>query len=946
MQSILPMTAFLFAICFSCVRASADDTRRLDFFESRIRPVLSKHCYRCHSVEAEKSKGGLLLDSRTGWQVGGDSGPAIIPLKPEESLIIQAISHGGETSEMPPDGRLPEKVVEDFKTWIADGAVDPRQGQQPTTSESLDVEAGRQFWSFQPRKTTFDQSSIDEFVGPEAATAPPEQLVRRLFLDLIGLPPTPQEHQAFERLYLDQSPAEAVHVFSERLLARKGFGEKWARHWMDVVRYADSNGGDFNLTFPESWRYRNYLIDAFNNDMPYDQFIREQIAGDLLPASGIEEKNRQMVATGFLMVAPKMLTERNKPKMHLDIADEQVDTIGRGILGLTLGCARCHDHKFDPIPTSDYYALLGILHSTRTADGILMGNVNVSGWKETELKVDAQTRKLLTDHATQKTGIEKELKQKKKEQEQLQATGTVVVDDPAAEKTGPWRKSTLRPNHIGAHYLATDKNKGPYSIKWKAQLPRSGEYEVRVSFGGGNGLAKKAPYTVHHAGGETLVIIDQSVKPTINGLWYPIGKFTFSSQQADQTPDPAPDPEAEESVYAEIELSDRDAAGFVIADAIQIVPADTPRGDDANPGDTLLAEIRRLEDRLKTLNANKPEIPKAMVAADHSGERLGDLHIRIRGETRNLGSLAPRGFLQVASRSNAPALSIPADQSGRVQLAQWLTDPDQPLTSRVMVNRIWQQFFGRGIVATTDNFGRRGATPTHPELLDFLAGNFINDGWSVKSLIRKIVRSRTYQQDSQVVSSSDPDNRFLRRQNCRPAAAETIRDSMLAIAGELDRKQQNSAVESLGMYAIETSGKRDPSLARTGDLRQRSIYMPIIRGALPPSLAVFDLPNPDLVTGTRSGTTVPTQALFMLNSKLVQDMSHAMSLRVCSDHQQADPLIMDLYQRILIRRADPDDIANANAYILGLTRDGKTRQQAVASFVQILFSSTEFRFVE
>ena len=942
MQHILLTTAALFTSCFTSALATADDTKRLEFFESRIRPILAKHCYRCHSVEAKKSKGGLLLDSRTGWQVGGDSGPAVIPLKPEESLIVQAINHGGESSEMPPDGRLPEKVVEDFRTWIAAGAVDPRHGQQPRTTERLDVDAGRQFWSFQPQKTSFDQSSIDEFVGPEAATAPPDKLARRLFLDLIGLPPTPEEHQAFVRLYVDQSPAEAVHLFSEKLLARKDFGEKWARHWMDIVRYADSNGGDFNLTFPESWRYRNYLIDAFNNDMPYDQFIREQIAGDLLPASEIEEKNRQMVATGFLMVAPKMLTERNKPKMHLDIADEQVDTIGRAILGLTLGCARCHDHKFDPIPTSDYYALLGILHSTRTADGILMGNVNVSGWKETDLKVDAQTRKLLADHATQKAGIEKELKQKKKEQEQLQETGTVIIDDPAAEKTGPWRKSTLRPNHIGAHYLATDRNNGPYSIKWKTQLPKSGEYEVRVSFGGGNGLAKKAPYIVRHAGGETLVIIDQSVEPTINGLWYPIGKFTFSSQHADK----APDPETEDSVYAEIELSDQDADGFVIADAIQIVPADTPRGDHANQSETLLAGIKRLEDELKTLNANKPEIPKAMVAADHSGERLGDLHIRIRGETKNLGSIAPRGFLQVTTRSNTNASSIPADQSGRIQLAQWLTDPDQPLTSRVMVNRIWQQFFGRGIVTTTDNFGRRGATPTHPELLDFLAGNFINNGWSMKSLIRNIVRSQTYQQDSQVVSSSDPDNRFLRRQNCRPATAETIRDSMLAIAGELDRKQKTSAVESLGMYAIETSGKRDPSLAKTGDLRQRSIYMPIIRGAIPPSLAVFDLPNPDLVTGTRAGTTVPTQALFMMNSTFVQDMSHAMSLRVCTDHEEAEPLIMDLYQRILIRRPDHDDLTNANEYILGLTRDGKTRQQAVASFVQILFSSTEFRFVE
>ena len=930
--------------CVACAFASADEAGQLEFFESKIRPVLVKHCYRCHSTKAGKSKGGLLLDSRHGWQVGGDSGPAIIPYKPQESLILLAINQSGESSAMPPDDRLSEAVVKDFEAWIMAGAIDPRDGHKPPPVKRMDIAAGKQFWSFQPLQNSFDHASIDGFIQPHASVAAAHTLARRLYLDLIGLPPDTDEQQEFGRIYSENSPAKAVEIFTNRLLSRKEFGEKWARHWMDIARYADSNGGDFNLTFPESWRYRNYLIDAFNHDMPYDQFIREQIAGDLLPASGTEERNRQMIATGFLMVAPKMLTERNKAKMHLDIADEQVDTIGRAILGLTLGCARCHDHKFDPIPTADYYAMLGILHSTRTADGILMGNVNVSGWKETELQVDAKTRRVLKQHQDRITNIEKELKRKREKLKKLQTKDAVTVDDPKAEIMGMWRKSTFRPNHIGSHYLVADKGiKEALSISWNILLPKPGQYEVRVSFGGGAGLEKKAPYVITHAKGQTELLIDQTLKPSIDGLWYPLGTFNFATGTIDNVADS----KTSGSAYATVRLSNRGTTAPVIADAIQLVPIETlQNSDQVQTSKPLLDEIKRLQAELESLEKSVPKIEKAMVAADHSGERLGDTHIRIRGEPDNRGLKVPRGFLQAASSTDASKPDIPKHQSGRIELANWLTNPENPLTSRVMANRIWQQFFGRGIVSSTDNFGVRGARPTHPELLDFLATEFMNQGWSVKSLIRKIVQSKTYQQSSFVVSSSDPENRSLRRQNCRPASAETLRDSILAIAGELNREPQKSAVGSLGMYAIATSGKRDPSLSKTGELRHRSVYMPVIRGAVPPSLAIFDLPNPDLVTGTRSETTVPAQALFMMNSQFIRDISKAMAAAVCAEHNDLDVLIGELYQRILIRSADQDDITQAEKYITGLIRDGKSKQAAVASFVQAMFSSTEFRFID
>jgi hypothetical protein len=922
--------------------AVPEQAAKLEFFESKIRPMFVKYCYECHSAESGKTKGGLLLDSRAGWQVGGESGPAIIPGKSDESLLIKAINRSGLTPEMPPKTNLPSRVINDVRQWIADGAADPREGEAPVhKKETIDIEEGRKFWSFQPRRKFSGNRSIDDFVKPQAPLAPADKLARRLFLDLIGLPPTPDERREFLRLYEEKSPARAVDSLMDKLMARREFGEKWARHWLDVARYADSNGGDFNLTFSESWRYRNYVIDAFNSDMPYDQFLREQIAGDLLPFDTPEQRNRQLIATGFLMISPKMLTERNKPKMHLDIADEQVDVIGRGIMGLTLGCARCHDHKFDPMPTTDYYAMAGILHSTRTADGILMNNVNVTGWKETELAMDEKTRTLADEYRGKVDQLEKQLESlKKKAKEASPKPIGIIVDDLEAERTGPWRKSTLRTNHVGAHYLATDKGKGPYSIKWKATLPKPGEYEVRVSFGGGSGLAKTVPYLIRHAEGETRLIIDQTPKPTIRGLWFPIGRFTF----VPAAPDPKTDP-----AMAEVSLTDKKANGAVIADAVQFVHVDDLEKEAKMPEPALFTERKKLENKLKKLKEKAPRAPKAMAMAakDLANKRFGDMRVRIRGESANLGPNAPRGFLQVASYAGAPKAVIPEGQSGRVQLADWLTHPNHPLTARVMANRIWQQLFGRGIVATSDNFGTLGAMPSHPELLDHLADQLIEDGWSVKALIREIIRSQTYQQIARTASENDPDNLFVRHQNRRPAPAETIRDSILAIAGELDRKPRNSVVTQLGKFAIETSGKRHASLGQTGKLRQRSIYMPIVRGAVPPSLALFDLPNPDLVTGTRATTTVPTQALFMLNSPFVREMAQFLGVRMEKDDPSNEEVIHELYERILIRDADSRDLQMGMSYLARLMKeDGKSRQDAVASFAQVLFSSTEFRFIE
>ena len=533
-------------------------------------------------------------------------------------------------------------------------------------------------------------------------------------------------------------------------------------------------------------------------------------------------------------------------------------------------------------------------------------------------------------HDARVAELESTIEQKKQLKNASPESVGIVVDDTAAKLTGPWRKSTLRPNHIGDNYLATDKGRGPYSIRWKATLPKPGKYEVRVSFGGGGGLARKAPYLVRHAEGEARLVINQTVKPTIRGLWFPLGQFTFGTDG---------------NSVAEVLLTDKDAGGAVIADAVQFVHVDD-LSKDAKTGTPLSTEIKTLETELRKLKDNAIRIPKAMAAKDHDNERLGDLRIRIRGETQNLGADARRGFLQVVNTVSNIA-TIPDGESGRLQLADWLTHADHPLTARVMVNRIWQQLFGQGIVATSDNFGTRGVKPAHPELLDYLAEKFVTSGWSVKTLIREITASQTYQQSVQAPSNDDPDNLLLRSQNRRPAPAETLRDSMLAIAGELDLEPRESVVEQFGMYAIATSGKRHQSLGQTGQLRQRSIYMPVVRGAVPPSLAIFDLPNPDLVTGRRAATTVPAQALFMMNSPFVRDMAQALSSQVVKMEVSDEQILQELYQRVLIREADSDDMEMGMAYISRLmNEDSKSRQEAIASFVQILFSSTEFRFIE
>ncbi|MCH8829377.1 MAG: DUF1549 domain-containing protein, partial [Planctomycetes bacterium] len=595
------------------------------FFEKRIRPVLVKNCYECHSRTAKRIRGGLLVDTRAGLRKGGESGPAVVPKNIKKSLLIGAIKH--ENFEMPPKGRLPKNVVADFVKWVNDGAPDPREGKAtPAKKNVINIEQGRKFWAFQPVKSPlppqvknakWPRSAIDRFVLHRleqrgltpVIDADRRTLIRRLTFDLTGLPPSIAEIATF----LADKSESAFERVVDRLLASPHFGEHWGRHWLDVARYADSNGGDINLTFRNAWRYRDYVIRSFNADKPFNRFIVEHLAGDLMDSAtqnNIEsnaQRNRRadrLIATGFLVLGPKMLSERDKEKLRMDVIDEQIDTIGRTFLGLTLGCARCHDHKFDPISTREYYALAGIFRSTVTVQGIRMNNVNVSGWIERPLPVSAARKMELAAYQTQLDRLSRKIatvnaKLGRSKTSTVVAAAKlpgIVVDDVDAKLVGNWKKSVFQKRYVGAGYVHDEKKeKGKKSITFTPNLPTAGKYEVRIAYAGGNGRARKVPVEVQSADGMKTVYVDQFRQPRIGGLFHSLGTFRFAVGR-----------------NGFVRISNKGTSEFVIADAVQFLRADGTSTAKAHRGDqvhTASLEKQRAElmHRLADLKKQAPK---------------------------------------------------------------------------------------------------------------------------------------------------------------------------------------------------------------------------------------------------------------------------------------------------------------------------------------------------
>lgn len=931
-------------------------TPEMAFFEAEVRPLLQEHCYSCHSEDSGKRKGGLWLDRREGWQVGGDAGPSIVPGDVEKSLLIQTIRYGDSNLQMPPKTKLPAEAIGVLEKWVAMGAPDPRDAAMAgaVRKDAIDFEKARQGWAFRPLEPVEAPRSepvewawtpVDRFLErgyheggvQPAPDADPAELIRRASYDLTGLPPTREQVEAF----VSDPTRERFAAFVDELLSRPSFGEKWGRHWLDVARYSDSNGGDRNFTFYQAWRYRNWVIDSFNRDLSYYDFVRAQLAGDLLEAKTPEEKAGGLIGSTFLALGPKMLTERDKEKLWMDTADEQIDTMGRAFLGLTLGCARCHDHKFDPVSQEDYYAVAGIFRSTEVVTGTRNGCVNVASWIERPLPIGGEieeevTRKVKRLELAMRLTVEKGFKKKaggKMTAMNLPLAG-VLYDDSDAELVGEWKTSTLFSHRVGPGYVHDNKEgKGEKRVIFRGSLPESGVYEVRVAYSADDRRSPRVPVRIlgkarHEA------ILDQTKAPSIAGLFEPIGRFEFEKG-------------GECRVIIETGgTEDR----FVIVDAVQFIAVkDIEREQEAidsmDPEDfdpLLTMSEGELKKTLEGLINDLKDDPVVMAPRDAADS--DDTHLRVRGEVGQLGPKVPRNFLTVLHPGEAPRIA--EGESGRRELAEWITAPENALLNRVVVNRVWHHLFGRGIVETVDNFGRLGSGPTHPDLLESLAFSFRKDGGSFKKLIRELILTRAYQLDSDDAAGQekDPSNRWFARQNHRRLTAEEIRDSALFLAGELD---PTPAEATASPYGVDLDKPMD-----FGKSRKRTVYLPVARNNPATELAVFDAANPDLVSGRRPQTTVPTQALYLLNSDFIHARAAklgALAVEFASAKGVPGSEVDWLYETLLGRSPNPVERERGLGLIADLSggaEDPSLLSAAAGDLAHVLLASTEFLYLD
>jgi hypothetical protein len=831
---------------------------------------------------------------------------------------------------------------------------------------------GQRFWAYQPPKKAsppqtrnrhWPRNDIDRFILAKleakditpVADADKRTLARRAYYDLTGLAPSPEEMDEFA----NDLTADAFARLVDRLLASPHFGERWGRHWLDVARFGESvtlRG----FVFKEAWRYRDYVIDAFNSDLPYDRFIREQVAGDLMPSSTPEDRRRQIIATTFLALGNTNLEEQDKAQLRMDVVDEQLDTIGKAFLGQTIGCARCHDHKFDPIPTRDYYAMAGILRSTKT-----LVHANVSTWIELPLPVSEEQEEFFKRYETAVATLEAALKSAKESVVKLATvpgnspsaqTGPlptrdlpgVVVDDAEAKRVGEWRQSQYSGRYIGDGYVHDlDAGKGEKTLTFHPELLKAGRYEVRLAYVPSSNRAAEVPVTILSADGETTVHVNQQLPPPIDGRFISLGKHRF-----------------EQNGQGFVLISNQGTKGHVIADAVQFIPLELPEAPPASVGkispihsgtaEKLAAakmasdEVKRLEAALKKLVESGPKRPMAMSVKEE--EEIGDAQIHIRGSVHTLGQKARRGFLQAATLDAPPV--VPDKESGRRELGEWLSGPSNPLTARIMVNRVWHWLFGAGLVRTTDNFGAMGETPSHPELLDYLAIRFIEEGWSVKKLIRQLMLTHTYQlgsasapeqgesvqNDRPLRNDVDPENRLLWRMNRRRLDAECIRDTILLVSGQLKFDRGGSAIQAgvSADYGYQYSDTR------------RSVYVPVLRNALPELFEVFDFADPSMVAGCRNFSTVAPQALYLLNHPFMAEQAQYAAKRLLAETGLNQRARIERSYRLTLGRLPTDGEIRVVTQHLDGIGDQKGDELIVAwsQFYQSLFASVDFRYVD
>jgi hypothetical protein len=868
------------------------DREGIEFFEKKIRPVLVEKCYSCHSAQAPKLKGNLRLDSREGLLKGGDMGTALKPGDPDGSLLIQAIRYKDEDLRMPPKERLPKEVVADFEEWVRRGAPDPRVGGAPAAGKASDPKAtAAGHWAFRPpadpappavRRADGVRTPVDRFIlarlEEKGLTPSPEAdrrtLLRRLSYDLTGLPPAPEEVEAFVR---DPAP-DAYERAVDRLLASPHFGERWARHWLDLARYADTKGyvGQEDRRYPFAYTYRDWVIRAFNEDLPYDRFVTLQLAADRVVG---DADRRDLAALGFLTVGRRFINN-----IH-DIIDDRIDVVTRGLMGLTVSCARCHDHMYDPIPTKDYYALYGVFASSQ---------------EPKDLPV-LEPREKTPDHAA----FEKELAERREAIERFRR-------EQHARLTGELRKKEA----ISKYLLAAARARTAEAVKDVAAKQDLSAYALErwrtfLEKAASSGDAVFAPWRAYAALPEAEFAA-RAAAVKLEGVPAPIAA-------AFERP---PGSLAEVArAYGEVLAShDRDEPfGEPDREAIRKVL----RGPDA-PAQAPLAEVerlftraerdkkRQLENRVEELKATHPGAPEhAMILTDLPEPR--EPRVFVRGNPNQQGEAVPRRFL------TAFGGRVFREGSGRLELAREIVRSDNPLTARVWVNRVWGYIFGKPIVGTTSDFGVRSDAPTHPELLDWLARRFVEEGWSTKKLLRLLLRSAVYRQtsdDRPEGLAADPENRLLWRMNRKRLDFEAMRDSLLAVSGRLDRTMGGRSVPLVTNPTAKMRMEAETIKVDVGDpskdsyATRRSVYLFVDRQNLPGTLRVFDFASPDTHSPRRHETTVPQQALFMMNGRFVVELARALAARP-EVAGEADPArrIAALYRLAFGRAPEPAEVA-------------------------------------
>lgn len=953
-------------VALDCTASAAPTPQQLEFFEKRIRPVLAQECYECHSAEGKK-KGGLLLDSRPGWQAGGESGDAIVPGNPEASLLLQTLRHEHEDLKMPKNGaKLEKRIIADFAKWIAEGAVDPRDA--PPNKEQLAAEtsweavlAGRkQWWSFQPVRTIDDSevgrlstpAAIDYYLNEKLAEAglkpapqaTPATMIRRLNFVLTGLPPTPAEVAAFEQACKNDTQA-AIATLVDRLLASPHYGEHWARHWMDWIRYAESYGSEGDPAIPYAWRYRDYLIRAFNEDVPYPQMLREAIAGDLLPNPRINQKT-DINESALGIAQLRMVLHGFSPTDSLDelitFTDNQIDTVTKAFQGLTVSCARCHNHKFDPISQTDFYALYGIFTSTRPA--VIDANApNVGKAQRAELAgLKEQIRDVVGRAwlAAVKVGPVKKVKEEAVKAVKVEpakhwdlrkdkwfangngvAQGATKAGEFSVDAEGKGIIARIHPGGVFSDLISTKDRGVLMSPRFKCE---GGTLWLRTAGGGG----AKAKYVVQHYPRTGTIHKAKEFKDTGDGAlgwqkldlsywkgdeiyiqcitaadmpaeaktdarsWFGITE-AFISQGSETPPEPGIAGDAGEAIEAwltnsttdaQAELLDKLLRGGKLPNNLDAIPAAAP----------LLAAYRKVEAALPP-----PTRAPGVLEADAFDAVLFE-----QGDHKRPSGIVPRRFLE-----SLDATPYRPANSGRLELAQSLTSPSNPLTSRVIVNRLWHHLFGRGLVATTDNFGRLGETPTHPNLLDYLAQRFSQSGGSIKQMVRDIVLTAAFQRAAAPPTATDPDNKMLAHWTVRRLEAEAIRDSILTLSGKMSEE----------MYGEPVYGKDG----------RRSVYVGIVRNSLDSFLTAFDMPVPFSTRGRRDVTNVPAQSLALLNDPVIMNWASSwakQAIQEPNDNQR----IERMFAQALGRRPSADETAASLKFVEASAVTAQEQQRELA----------------